>query len=379
MKKTIVSASIIIILLALAAIGVFVLRSILNSSLERVIHEYVEPALRKNLHAEVSMGKAQVCILRGSVLLQDARIGNPRGFSEPDCLRVDNCEIKLGLLTLLKGRVDEISAITAQGVELNLQRNAADGLNIIYLLTGSGRLKKATTSKSPDLTPSPPAFSLPRITLHSAEISGRLRLHDESMTNAVHLDLDFKARARDLATFGEATNMPCSIVVDASQGNASDSCNMLVYVKAAPIQYPLQPTFELTAEMNAVPIPAVAAYFSELGIQDGSLSGALRMTCKEGMLEPKASSLELTFLKPQLSELAQRRLGSFSAPATFRMTLPLAGAFWAPETDVKQAWEQALLSAQNIGAIIDATEKDSVKPDIIKNLFERGHKTNKAP
>ena len=98
------------------------------------MREEVEPSLRSSLHAEADIEKASISILRGSVLLQGIRIGNPQGFSGPDCLRVKKCEIKIGLLPIMKGRMDELSAIIVQDAELNLQRNAEGGINAIHLL-----------------------------------------------------------------------------------------------------------------------------------------------------------------------------------------------------------------------------------------------------
>jgi hypothetical protein len=366
MKKKILLAVFLLVLIALLAAQLA-----LGRGLERAVRERVEPALRERLQAEVHVGGVGVSLWRGAIRLRDVRIGNPAGFAEADCLRVESCEIRVGLEPLLRGRADEIREVTLRGVDLSLVRNPAGELNVARLAAGRGGRRRAGAWPPPSAGEL--AATLPRLSVLLGRFDGRLRLVDHAVSNRFELDLDAQATLRDIATWGDPTNLVGRVMVEASQAGNPDVFDMLLHIKLAPLLDPARPTFEVTGNLDDIPVKPLAPYLGDSGLEGGLVSGALRLACVAGELDPKTSQIDLTFQGPKLSDLARARLGSFAVPETFRMTLPMAGAIWAPQTDFRKAWDQALFSGENLGAIFEATDKAQTnKADILRNLLERG-------
>ncbi len=80
----------------------------------------------------VKLGRVDVGVL-GGVSLRELRIGSAGSLEDP-WLQVDDASIDVGLVSLLRGRV-QVSTVTAQGVHVRLLRRGDGSLELVDLLS----------------------------------------------------------------------------------------------------------------------------------------------------------------------------------------------------------------------------------------------------
>lgn len=120
-----------------AILGVFLLPPLFWCGLVAVAptdcaRRKIEARLSTASGRSVTIGRVAVGVL-GGVSLHDLRIGSPGSVEEP-WLQVDEASIDVGMLPLLRGRV-EPTTVTAQGIRLRVLRRADGSLELADLLS----------------------------------------------------------------------------------------------------------------------------------------------------------------------------------------------------------------------------------------------------
>lgn len=361
---------ILIVLILLLALCAVVAQLFIGRCVEKEVRQKVLPKISGRFQVEASVERVGVSLLRGIVWLRGLRIVNPNGFDEGACLSVASCELRLSLKSLLGGQADVIRALNMRDAELTIIRNSAGEWNVFSMAAGGA---KRSHGAAPAIRPAmAPGQMLGRLQVDFGRFNGRVRFIDHALANGFDFVFDAQATVQDFATWGDASDLSGRITLEVSQHKNEGAFNALLHIKLAPLADPTRPNAEILGNLEAIPAQALAAYAGSPDIEGGFVSGALRLNCASGLLDPETSFLKLTFQDPKLSDLARARLGSFSVPSLFHVKISITNTLWAPQADFKQAFDAALFSGENLGAIIEATEKSKTNTtDLLRNLLKQ--------
>ena len=368
MKKKIILA---VLLLALLAAGIG-LQAYLKHGLTGAIRKYAAPAVQEKAGVTLEVRRAGVNLLSGSALLEGVEVGNPKGFAEPTLFKMGACNLDVGLAALVRGKIAQVQNLTVKDAVITVVRNADDEKNVQKLMQAfeekpgarGGGGKKKTGGEEP-AEAEPAAGPLPRLQLASVDIRTRLdyvdhklgqmrnALTDEGKGGPFNLALDVNIRMKDIATFGDTNQMNGSVTLKANLASDAAKCVVSMYGKVAPIIDPNRLTFDLDGTIKDVELSLFKAYLEGSDVEDGRVSGELKLVCRDGVFDPAKSSLTVTIEKLKLSEAWRRQFGGVS-PEKLKMPVSIGGTLQAPAIDFKEAMKKALSDPENLMSILKA-------------------------
>lgn len=354
MIKKIVVFSAAIAVLAVAA------HLTLQRAAERVFRGEILPQLREKLSAEVSAEAIGVNMFTGEAVARGIKIFNPPGFGDAQAIYAPECGIRIGLSSLISGQVREIREIRLKDISIDLIKNENNENNLGVLLAA---LQGSSAGRRPASGGAPPAArpgielqkeSRPLATLEKFSADGVVSYLDKSAPGQpFRLEIRVSHFSiRDMAMEGSPTNLSGRIALRGFFPGRGEGGSFEARGRIGPVAAVENLSLEMSGSFDSVPIENFQPYSRELGLEAGKISGTINFVSTDGEIPPGGSELKLVLTEMRLTELAQKRLGSFGTPPRLVVPIPIEGKLPRPVIETKKAFTAALTSQENLESLL---------------------------
>ncbi|MGH8446296.1 MAG: AsmA family protein [Solimonas sp.] len=324
------------------------------------------------------------------VSLADARLGNAPGFGEQPFAEVNNVSVGVKLMPLLFDKQVQVSAVTLEGLHVNLAKNK-DGVS-----NWADLIKHQEEKPKEDNIPKPKAesqFSLENIDIDGVTVEDasvtyddaqggkhyelqKLKLSTGSLNPTKPFDVDLSATVVSKTPAAQADIGLSGTIKPDFKAQKLDTDGLKLTVKGKALDYDIDTTLktrlvaDLAAQvfnLNALAVQAkVGGKSIPGGSQDITLSGDLAYNVKEGALRFAGAKLQAVDLI-----VSTDITGSGLAGEAPKLSGPISVALFSPrkllegfgtklDTADPKALSEASLSAQYSGTLNSASLQNLV-------------------
>lgn len=349
MKTLRITLTILFVIVVLLGVG---LQIFLTRGLTTALNEGVFPYIKGTYGLDLSVADASVNLLSGSANLDGLAVRNLPGYTKDNLLTVEQCRIKVGMLSLLRHSPIVIQLAELQGAVLTVERNKEKKVNVRELAESfepeepSAQVEPVPNIPQPQPgrpeTPPPTGEptktkpAAPPIPIHLSRVTVNARIKYADSGLQKDYDLDLELTANNLFTVPEEGQPDSLITLRGSLFDDKAAFLTDLSIIFEPITDPDNPTFSATGSVLDISVELLGNFLKKHDMESSSFSIKPSIACKKGRLDGSKINLVLNDLK-------------FYGADIGNTTLPLAirGTLQAPFLDITSAI-QAVASEQSV-------------------------------
>lgn len=371
----------VVLLLIVILVGAIALDVVLKNHLNELLNKFVVPAAEKKMDVDVSINDAEVSLFKGDLDINGITVENPKGFSEPSVLTLENLNIQMNLSALLRGGLVHISSAEVNDAELTIVRRKNEPVNLKVI---ADRISPPAPPEHTDPAgalqmneeegPEEQAGELPKATVDQLVMNTRVRYIDHAILPGKPLDfiLDLVTTVNGLATFEDYNGDWAEVFIEGSLFGKRNICVTDLRGQIGPVVDPVKASFNLAGDIAAIDMDLVQPYLTLGGFDCSSLSIKVNMVCREGEFDSEKSYIALEMKDIVLTGSTVAKLPpGFDRIPSISVPIPLGGTVSQPELNFTYAFLRTI--SDNFQANIGEATKE-----LVDNLGVDGKKSAEA-